>query len=75
MARIKYDTVYFWQGGTLHGAWHEVCCPADEVETAYQMVRRTGYYAVRGNTSIGAPEGPPEGLAAFQRELRIGGAV
>lgn len=70
----KYDRVFYWTGGCEVGMWSAVivgACRADDGRpmTADEIVaqcRRMGYVAVRGSSTIGAPEGAPsaEALAA-----------
>lgn len=54
---MRFDRIYYWVGGTERGEWKEAW-PADIAE-GLESVRRAGYYAVLGRSSIGAPEGNP----------------
>jgi hypothetical protein len=49
----KYDCVYYWVGGTERGVWKKA-----DAGTA-NKIRKMGYVAHDGNTSIGPPEGAP----------------
>ena len=53
-----YDCVWFWVGGEQKGAWRQALPGADIRETV-RNIERSGYVAVTGKRSIGAPEGPP----------------
>lgn len=60
---MKYDCVYWWNGGTERGRWVQAD-PGTREEC-----RRMGYVAYDGKTTIGPPEGPPT-LAEIQEVLR-----
>lgn len=55
----KFDTVYYFAGGTENGEWRQVALMGRDAETVRQEVARMGYVAVKGLMSVGAPEGPP----------------
>ena len=65
----KFDTVYYWIGGTERGEWRE-CPTSDSVEDTLRDIERMGYVGVRGKRSIGAPEGAPVSQLAA-RDARI----
>jgi hypothetical protein len=56
----KYDCIYYYVGGTERGIWRECSIEtAVGIEAQIESIERSGYFALRGNRSIGAPEGPP----------------
>jgi hypothetical protein len=56
----KMDRVYYWTGGTERGRWNEVWdLSGKSAEVVADEVRRQGYIAVTGRSTIGPPEGPP----------------
>ena len=55
---MRYDAVYWWQGGSEQGRWIEAQ-PGANVHETVRALRRMGYVAHPGRRSIGAPEGAP----------------
>lgn len=60
---IKYDCTYYWNGGTEYGEWRRADPGLREV------LRKQGYVAHNGLSTIGAPVGPPE-LSEINSVLR-----
>ena len=57
---IKYDRIFYFKGSKEAGQWHS--CPVEatsSVKAQVQELRRMGYYAVEGLSTIGAPDGNP----------------
>lgn len=61
----QYDCVYYWDGGLVAGQWRKATPTAawlggeSTIDALVASIARGGRVAVRGHTSIGAPEGPP----------------
>lgn len=72
---MRYDRVYFWNGGTEKGMWRETAVVAPETANDLcKRIRNQGYVCMPGNSSIGAPEGPPsvEAFNALESLTRYG---
>ena len=53
-------TCYYWTGGREVGRWREALCFGGVTpERQIERLARMGYVAVKGDDSIGAPEGSP----------------
>lgn len=60
----KYDRVYYWVGGNERGEWREAgpFTSNEQVDAKIVEIRKMGYVAVAGKSTIGAPEGVPAEL-------------
>lgn len=59
--RVKYDVIYWWQGGRKAGKWREIILSThpDAPKELLERIGHQGYVAHLGCHSIGPPEGPP----------------
>lgn len=66
-----HNVVFYWVGGTEAGSWHAAAPMGRDVSLRRFAIsiRRQGYYTVFGNRAVGAPEGPPKALPAFNRVI------
>lgn len=56
---ITYDRVYYFRNGRWNEAFPNVWPEYKDIDTLLADVERMGYYAVKGNSNVGSPEGAP----------------